>query len=134
MLDIDRWAIYARNTILHPLVTESWGGGAMPEQHWGYLLDHRPFYLRLRHNYASLCLGGEHDKAEDLPLINPEFDSEAHQEAFLAGRPYEHSFFLGPRPDVEVYPGEDSVGWFRTPDDRADTFAKLLNQLLGNDS
>lgn len=120
-------------TITDPRVERSWGGGMMPEQHWGYLKDGQCFYLRLRHSYASLQLGPKGlDPNTDLPIVNPEWEREEFEAALDAGEAYPHSFWLQPRPEIEVYPDGDWVGNFRTDEDLQRTFTTLLDMILAD--
>ena len=125
------WMGQAASTITDPRVERSWGGGACPEQHWGYLTDGRCFYLRLRHSHASLQLGPKGlDPNEDLPLINPEWSNEEFDAALAAGEVYSKSFWMQPRPEINVYPEDDWFGNFRTEEDLQGTFTMLLDQIL----
>jgi hypothetical protein len=118
-------------TITDPRVKESWGGGMCPEQHWGRLQDGRGFYFRMRHACASLCLcSPEQDPVVDLPMVNPEWNKEDFDAAYVAGTGYPHRFFLDPRPDVEVYPDDSWIGSFKTDEDRQRTFTTLLDEIL----
>lgn len=118
-------------TIADPRVERSWGGGAMPEQHWGYLKDGRCFYLRLRRSWASLQLGDVGlDPNVDLPLVNPAFKMQEFNAVLLSGGEYPVPFWLQPRPEVEVYPNDEWVGTFRTDEDRQRTFTTLLDMIL----
>lgn len=117
-------------TIADPRTFTSYGGGACPEQHWGYLRDGRPFYFRMRSATASLCVGPIDVRPDDLPLINPKFNMAEHKAAFMAGLDYGETFFLGPRPEAVVYPDDPLVGWFQSDEDRQRVFTTLLDQLL----
>lgn len=118
-------------TITDGRVSESWGGGLCPEQHWGVLLDGQTFYFRMRHATATLCLGPiGSDPNTDLPMVNPAFVMEDFDAAYIAGVEYPHTFFLGPRPDVVVYPDDEWIGCFETDEDRQRTFTLLLNELV----
>ena len=122
-------------TITDPRVKEAWGGGLCPEQHWGYLRDERPFYLRLRHAVATLQLGcpGQ-DPEKDLPMVNPQWNREDFEAACEAGEPYPHSFWLDPRPGVVVYPDESWIGSFASDEDLQRTFTMLLDEIEATSS
>jgi len=131
MADVYR-ASGTEQTITDHRVEASYGGGICPEQHWGILTDGRSFYYRMRHGSASLCLGPVgSDPGKDLPAVNPDWVRADFDAAYDAGKEYPHSFFLGPRPYLEVYPDDPLVGWFETDEDRQDTFTKLLNEIDG---
>jgi hypothetical protein len=123
----------ADSAITDPRVERSWGGGACPEQHWGYLKDARCFYLRMRHGWATLQLGPAGlDPNVDLPLVNPLWNNEDFSAALATGETYPHPFFAEPRPGLSVYPGEadGDAGFFYTPEDRNQTFSTLLDEIL----
>ncbi len=122
-------------TIDHPQVAESHGGGACPEQHWGVLADGRVFYFRMRHGWASLCLGPDWYEAGALPVMDPRVDYDAWMVLAAASPPDAElpSLWLGPRSGVGVSDEDD--GWFpgtedQTPaEQRAEAFGKCLDQV-----
>jgi hypothetical protein len=120
----------SENSIKDPRVAVAYGGGMCPEQHYGHLLDGRPFYLRLRSSWAELQVGPPGSKEEDLPLTNPLWVRDDFEAALAAGEEYPHSFWLQPRPSIQVYPIEEIGGSFRTDEDLQETFTKLLDMAL----
>ena len=123
------------NTIDHPHVIESHGGGACPEQHFGELIDGRIFYFRFRSNCAQLHVGTQ---GEILPSINPEFDMDEFNKTLAPG--YSGPFYpvnLWRRPlgtYNAFYENDPLIGFFQTDEDRNNCFTHCLNQIYEADN
>lgn len=105
------------------------GGGIIPVQYWGEFMNNWKFYFRMRSSWCSLRVGPPTVEMVDLPLVNPDFDREAFDQAFAAGEPYPHPFFWGPIGEYNVYPDDPLVGWFKEEDDLHEAFRICFDQI-----
>lgn len=115
------------NSIKHPRVQDSSGGGMCPEQHWGTLDDGRVFYFRLRHGWARLNLGPPGTPLENMPLPNPRFNWAEFAAAYDRGENYPQTMFMDPAGYMEIT--EEDRGWFEDDAERINTFDACLRQV-----